>query len=672
MSDEIFDTVEEQVQSEPSKAFVDQAGQFPKPEYINVASTNLAARGLKTNELLIGGAPADMNLDLIDLPQSEYPLNQVRETLTGHVTEMDDTPGRERLLFKHRTGAGIDMRPDGTVIINSKYNTIEITGNDQKIIVKGDGDIQYQGNLKLRVSGDMDVEVGGNYNLKVHGDKREEIRGNYQQKVIENHETSIIGNQSLFLKGTGTDTILGNYNMITKGTMTTRVEKDYNLFVDDETMITSKDELSISTKNANISATDMVLQSATGMIGGDTVFHYGKNYYGTSATFTAGVTAPTFTGDLTGKADDANQADFATSAGQAPLGPALSPGSNTHVATNTDVRTSFPAPGPDASWLNEYLTQSAYGYRFVKIDVGDVIKDEIDQSTNTGGVSRVKLTTREVRSKLRDPNTATNSQFIGRMQSEGVLSANFADRKPTGFTIGRIANTDGTARRYKPERVYDGYDPTQKLKVTNNTNKVVTITPDQLYNPELQLVDQGVIDARTQLAPSVRLGTFLGGHGEVVTMNHITDETERVRIAKNLYLHAKFMKSAQAFLDKNNRHNINVVEGFYKPGPNETLVIDSLNDQMSKGRAVVYEVIDRNGQVSLRETFRLAEYVKDFYQFEKMVLDYDTYDPSEALNVQIILVMPEVSPQWTVSFDNKIETRYNNHVQTNGELVEIL
>ena len=93
---------------------------------------------------------------------------------------------------------------------------------------------------------------------------------------------------------------------------------------------------------------------------------------------------------------------------------------------------------------------------------------------------------------------------------------------------------------------------------------------------------------------------------------------------------------------------------------------------MSKGRAVVYEVIDRNGQVSLRETFRLAEYVKDFYQFEKMVLDYDTYDPSEALNVQIILVMPEVSPQWTVSFDNKIETRYNNHVQTNGELVEIL
>lgn len=672
MSEEIQDNIERTIESEPEKPFVDQSGYFPKEEYINVASTNLAARGLKTNELLIGGAVADVNLDIVDLLQSEYPLNQVRETVTGHVTEIDDTPGRERMLFKHSTGAGIDMRPDGTVIINSKYNTIEITGNDQKVIVKGDGDIHYHGNLKLRVSGDMDVEVGGNYNLKVHGDKREEIRGNYQQKVIENHETTVVENKSTFIKGTNTDTILGDHNAIVKNDMTTRVEKNYNLFVDDDTMITSKDELTISTKNANISATDMVVQSATGMIGGDNVFHYGKNYYGTSATFTAGVTAPTFTGDLTGKADDANQADFATTAGQAPLGVAGSPGSNTNVATDTSIRTSFPAPGPDANWLSEYLTQSGYGYRFVNVDVGNVIRDEIDQTTNTGGISRVKLTTREVRSKLRDPNTATNSQFIGRMQSEGVLSAKFADRKPTGFTIGRIANTDGTARRYRIEKTYPGFDPTQKLQVTNSLQKTITLTPNQLYNPELQLVDQGIIDAKTQLGKGVRLGTFLGGHGEAVTMNHITDDTERVQIAKNLVLHADFINSAQEFLYKNNRHSINVVEGFYKAADGETLEIDSLNYLMTKGQAVVYEVIDRNGLVSKNETFRLAEYIKDFYQFEKMILDYDTYDPSGELNVQIIIVMPEVTPQWTVRFDNKIETRYNNHVQTNGELVEIL
>lgn len=672
MSEEVQDNLEESVEAQPKKPFVDESGRFPKEEYVNIASTNLAARGLKTNELLIGGATADLNLDIPDLTQSEYPLNQVRETITGHVTEIDDTPGRERMLFKHRSGAGIDMRPDGTVIINSKYNTIEITGNDQKVIVKGDGDIHYHGNLKLHVSGDMDVEVGGNYNLKVHGDKREEIRGSYQQKVVENHETTVIENKSTFIKGTNTDTILGDNNIIVKNDMTTRVENDINQYSGADTMITSESELSMSTKNANIAATDMVVQSTTGMIGGDNVFHYGKNYYGTSATFTAGVTAPTFTGDLTGRADEAIACDTAVWAARGGGIGGPDGWTNTNTATDTSIRTSFPAPGPDATWLNDYLTQTGYGYRIVDIDVGNVIRDEIDQTTNSGGISKVKLTTREVRSKLRDPNTATNSQFIGRMQSEGVLSAKFVDRKPTGFTIGRIANTDGTARRYKIEETYDGFDPTQKLAVTNNIQKTITLTPNQLYNPELQLVDQGVIDARTQLGPSVKLGTFLGGYGEPVTMNHVTDETERVQIAKNLYLHAQFMNAAQTFLYKNNRHNINVVEGFYKAEEGETLEIDSLNYQMTKGQAVVYEVIDRNGLVSIRETFRLAEYVKDFMQFEKMILDYDTYDPSGELNVQIIMVMPEVTPQWTVSYDNKIETRYNNHVQTNGELVEIL
>jgi hypothetical protein len=36
------------------------------------------------------------------------------------------------------------------------------------------------------------------------------------------------------------------------------------------------------------------------------------------------------------------------------------------------------------------------------------------------------------------------------------------------------------------------------------------------------------------------------------------------------------------------------------------------------------------------------------------------------------MIMPEVTPLWKVEYDNKIETRYNNVVQTNGELVEIL
>ena len=55
-----------------------------------------------------------------------------------------------------------------------------------------------------------------------------------------------------------------------------------------------------------------------------------------------------------------------------------------------------------------------------------------------------------------------------------------------------------------------------------------------------------------------------------------------------------------------------------------------------------------------------------------MILSYDSYNPSGELHAEIIMVQPEVTALWKVEYDNKIETRYNNVVQTNGELVEIL
>ena len=45
---------------------------------------------------------------------------------------------------------------------------------------------------------------------------------------------------------------------------------------------------------------------------------------------------------------------------------------------------------------------------------------------------------------------------------------------------------------------------------------------------------------------------------------------------------------------------------------------------MSKGQAVVYELLDENGETNPEITFDLAAYWKDNLQFEKLILDYDT------------------------------------------------
>ena len=411
--------------------FADPTNNYPRKEYDNTASTNLASRGLKNNELYIGGSTTDLNFDLRDNGVSQYPLNQVKETISGHVSEVDDTPNNERLLWKHKTGSGVEMRPDGTVIVSSRHNTIHVTGGDQKVLIEGDGDVHYLGNLKLHVTGDMDVEVGGNYNLQVHGDKTEEIYGGSSTVVHENKIETVSGNNSKFVAGTNTDTVLSDNNLTVKGNQTERIGAKLAQYVGDNITMTAPNDMNFTSKSINIAATDLSAIATTGVIGGDNMIYYAKNYYGTSATYTDGVTAPAFHGDLQGTAvrsitadvtNSQNYSDPDTDAGSAGNTGSAQGYTADNTATDTTVRGSVNAPGPTSATMDDYLNKSNLGIRNVQIDPGDVMKDTIVKSNSYGGVSNYTLTTERVRSKLRDPNTVRNKVFIGRAISEGILS----------------------------------------------------------------------------------------------------------------------------------------------------------------------------------------------------------------------------------------------------------
>jgi hypothetical protein len=188
------------------------------------------------------------------------------------------------------------------------------------------------------------------------------------------------------------------------------------------------------------------------------------------------------------------------------------------------------------------------------------------------------------------------------------------------------------------------------------------------YNPEFQ----SKITNKTKLAIGVTMAKFLGGYGSASNMNHISDDNERMKIAKQFSMQANAMRKIMTNQAKFNEYRLVVAEGLYKKSQNETIEPDSINGLKSKGRAVVYELRDLNGQIAHEKTFDLATYWKDNLDFEKMILSYDSYNPDRSIVSQIILVMPEIIPGWTVSYKNEIQTMYNNNVQTNGELVEIL
>jgi len=194
---------------------------------------------------------------------------------------------------------------------------------------------------------------------------------------------------------------------------------------------------------------------------------------------------------------------------------------------------------------------------------------------------------------------------------------------------------------------------------------------DAKYNP----VFQDIITSKTKLAPGIPLAKFLGGDGDPVTLTHILEDDDKLLLAKQYVLHAQVMRSinssdaSKEFKD----FRLQVVEGLYRAEEGENLdVSDGVNFLMSRGFAVVYELIGLNGKIAIEKTFDLAVYLKDNLQFDKMILDYDNYNPDNSLNAQIILIMPEIVPPWTITYKNEIETRYNNLNQTTNELLEVL
>jgi len=647
--------------------YADPKGVFPKREYANAPSINLEARGIEENELLIGGGDVGLDLELTPYPSSKAPLNQVKRTVSGHVQEVDDTPGRERMLFRHKTGAGVEMRADGTVILNATNNIIRVAAGSEKVIIEGNGDIVYHGNLKLRVDGDFDLDVGGHINVTAGGDKIEEIKGGYRQDVNNNHQTFVNRNISKTITGTETNFILGDQNNIVKQNQSTTVGINKEDIVGSEYQISAENKYIATSPDINMGASSLTFIGDSGTMGGENMVYYGHTAHiprvnSTSVHATA-MYANTFHGDLTGIADNSINADNAVfaSRGGGPGGPnGLTNTDDTTVATNkTTVQ-------PTNSVIKNDWFNSAYGIFKVAVDVGNVILNSINRITDYGGVANRTLTTREVRSKLRNAAAQNNEDFIGTAIADGILNSTYSNAVP--LKIGSVIDDEPTPRFANPKEVFGKIKGAEAKRFAGSVqNAVVKIQPNPIYDPRRKKF----ITERTKLARGITVAKFLGGHGDSVTIDHMFAE-DRFETAKYLYLHGQLMRSVIEDEGEFDEFRLIVSEGVYKPSETEIITAGSVNDYRTYGRAIVYELRNRKGKLALKQTFKLAAWWKDSQQYEKMILDYDTYNPDGSLNVQIIVVMPELQEGFKASYQNKLETRYNNYVQATGELIEII
>jgi len=90
-------------------------------------------------------------------PKTVYPYNNVYESESGHLFEMDDTPKDERIQLYHRAGSYLEYAADGSVtekIEAKKSETVRAgstlyVGENLTVIVKGNANYQVDGDFTI-------------------------------------------------------------------------------------------------------------------------------------------------------------------------------------------------------------------------------------------------------------------------------------------------------------------------------------------------------------------------------------------------------------------------------------------------------------------------------------------------------------------------------------------
>ena len=443
----------ENTEGVPIDGFQDPTGEYPKQEYFYGSSINRSARGLKVENLYLGGGSVGTSLDLEDQEPSRSPFNQVKETASGHIVSYDDTPGGERILIKHRKGAGVEVRADGSVVISAVNNKVEVTGGDQTVIVEGNGKLVYNGNLNLEVTGDYNVNVGGDYNVNVDGNVNTSVRKNNVTKVGLNTNYTTKGTAVYKTVEHEAHIVLGNENHVVKGHWKNNVGAEIEMFTGNRFQVSAEEEIAMSSLQANISATEISVLGMKGAIGGEQVEFTGPVYMGPQGAtpFTSGAS---FYGSFHGQALEAIKSKYAHQAQNSKTAMVASmkkggqpAGGAPDVPTNMESLTPLkPVPKTDA--VAGLLSDGHLSIRPIAIDESNGLRDALLLRDDYAGLYEKEPTMDEIRSTLRDEGThaleGKNGTFVQTLIQKKMLSSTWDNPNPP--KVGRVAKKDTSPR----------------------------------------------------------------------------------------------------------------------------------------------------------------------------------------------------------------------------------
>ena len=154
---------------------------------IRKADLDLAVGVALVDGIFEGVAQIPTDLDPVltggswDEPETKYdavyPRNHVYESEGGHIREMDDTPGAERIHERHSSGTGYEIFPSGSKVTRVKKDNYEIITNDEYCHIQGISRHTVDKGVRVRVNAqgvagnnyNIEVGQGSNVNIEVNG-----------------------------------------------------------------------------------------------------------------------------------------------------------------------------------------------------------------------------------------------------------------------------------------------------------------------------------------------------------------------------------------------------------------------------------------------------------------------------------------------------------------------
>lgn len=198
-----------QEKAKPKEGFNDPNGTYPIEELLGEPDTNRLARGVEEQTYVefkkdpeyidkmkvAGGIGGDgPEVEEPETPyQAKYPFNHVRFSESGHLEELDDTPGAERMHRYHRSGTFEEIHPDGSKVLKIVNSQYEVILKDNNLHVKGDLNVTVEGKANIYSKGDCIVQTDGNMEQVVAQDLK--INAGGQVQISAGDLVTIKGNK---------------------------------------------------------------------------------------------------------------------------------------------------------------------------------------------------------------------------------------------------------------------------------------------------------------------------------------------------------------------------------------------------------------------------------------------------------------------------------------------